>query len=40
MLITGFVGSLSSIGKVAWVRLTDKDVRFTIIPEQGTQVWA
>lgn len=32
--------SLASIGKVAWVRLDDRDVRFTIIPEQGSQVWA
>ncbi|KAF4632962.1 hypothetical protein G7Y89_g5166 [Cudoniella acicularis] len=32
--------SLSSLGKVAWVRLDDDTVRFTIIPETGTQVWA
>ncbi|KAM0133598.1 hypothetical protein ACHAO1_006118 [Botrytis cinerea] len=32
--------SLSSLGKVAWVRLDDNGVRFTIIPETGTQVWA
>ncbi|CAG8976225.1 hypothetical protein HYALB_00010771 [Hymenoscyphus albidus] len=32
--------SLSSLGKVAWVRLDDTNVRFTIIPETGTQVWA
>ncbi|KAH8682976.1 cell cycle checkpoint protein-like protein [Tricladium varicosporioides] len=32
--------SLSSLGKVAWVRLDDDNVRFTIIPETGTQVWA
>lgn len=32
--------SLSSLGKVAWVRLDDDGVRFTIIPETGTQVWA
>ncbi|TVY60870.1 Checkpoint protein hus1, partial [Lachnellula suecica] len=32
--------SLSSLGKVAWVRLDDETVRFTIIPETGTQVWA
>ena len=35
-----FVASLSSLGPVAWVRLNDEEVRFTIIPEQGTQVWA
>jgi HUS1 checkpoint protein len=28
------------LGKVAWVRLDDDAVRFTIIPETGTQVWA
>ncbi|TVY38009.1 Checkpoint protein [Lachnellula occidentalis] len=32
--------SLSSLGKVAWVRLDDDSARFTIIPETGTQVWA
>ncbi|KAE9374221.1 cell cycle checkpoint protein-like protein [Stipitochalara longipes BDJ] len=32
--------SLSTLGKVAWVRLDDDAVRFTIIPETGTQVWA
>ncbi|KAH8600829.1 checkpoint protein Hus1/Mec3 [Bisporella sp. PMI_857] len=38
--ITTFSTSLSSLGKVAWVRLDDDIVRFTIIPETGTQVWA
>jgi HUS1 checkpoint protein len=28
------------LGHIAWVRLDDKDVRFTVIPEQGTQVWS
>ncbi|KAH6715153.1 cell cycle checkpoint protein-like protein [Leptodontidium sp. MPI-SDFR-AT-0119] len=37
---TKLTASLSSLGKVAWVRLDDKAVRFTIIPETGTQVWA
>ena len=32
--------SLSSLGKLAWVRLDDDNVRFTVIPETGTQVWA
>ena len=32
--------SLSSLGNVAWVRLSEKDVRFTVVPEQGSQVWA
>jgi hypothetical protein len=35
-----FVASLASLGPVAWVRLNEDEVRFTIIPEQGTQVWA
>lgn len=35
-----FIASLSFIGKVAWIRLDDDDVRFTIIPETGSQVWA
>ncbi|KAI9711910.1 MAG: hypothetical protein M1812_007064 [Candelaria pacifica] len=37
---TKFTASLSSLSKIAWVRLDDNQVRFTIIPEQGTQVWA
>ncbi|KXG50418.1 Hus1-like protein [Penicillium griseofulvum] len=32
--------SLSSLGKVCWMRLEYEVVRFTIIPDQGTQVWA
>ncbi|EGD84954.1 hypothetical protein H112_08674 [Trichophyton rubrum D6] len=35
-----FTASLSSLGKVCWVRLEDEVVRFSIIPDQGTQVWA
>ncbi|KAB8209666.1 Hus1-like protein [Aspergillus parasiticus SU-1] len=34
------IASLSSLGKVCWMRLEDGIVRFTIIPDQGTQVWA
>ncbi|KAI9673261.1 MAG: hypothetical protein M1829_004326 [Trizodia sp. TS-e1964] len=37
---TKFAASLSSLGKVAWVRLDNDQIRFTIIPEQGTQLWA
>ncbi|KAH7377958.1 cell cycle checkpoint protein-like protein [Cadophora sp. MPI-SDFR-AT-0126] len=37
---TKLTASLSSLGKVAWARLDDDAVRFTIIPETGTQVWA
>jgi HUS1 checkpoint protein len=32
--------SLQSLGPLAWVKLSDEHVCFTIIPEQGTQVWA
>ncbi|KAK2877802.1 hypothetical protein FQN49_001175 [Arthroderma sp. PD_2] len=35
-----FTASLSSLGKVCWVRLEDDVVRFSIAPDQGTQVWA
>ncbi|KAH0548416.1 hypothetical protein GP486_007954 [Trichoglossum hirsutum] len=37
---TKLASSLSSLGKVAWARFDNDQVRFTIIPEQGTQVWA
>ena len=35
-----FTASLATLGHIAWVRLDEKDVRFTVIPEQGTQVWS
>lgn len=35
-----FTASLASLGNIAWVRLDSKDVRFTVIPESGTQVWS
>ena len=37
---TKFTASLATLGHIAWVRLDDKDIRFTVIPEQGTQVWS
>jgi HUS1 checkpoint protein len=37
---TKFTASLATLGHIAWVRLDDKDVRFTVIPESGTQVWS
>lgn len=37
---TKFTASLATLGNIAWLRLDDKDVRFTVIPEQGTQVWS
>ncbi|KAM3511079.1 hypothetical protein MY11210_005253 [Beauveria gryllotalpidicola] len=32
--------SLSSLEKIAWVRLSDETARFTVIPGMGSQVWA
>jgi hypothetical protein len=32
--------SLASLGPVAWVKLSNEDVRFTVIPDQGSSVWA
>ncbi|KAF2878252.1 checkpoint protein Hus1/Mec3 [Massariosphaeria phaeospora] len=37
---TKLTASLNSLGPLAWVKLSDEHVCFTIIPEQGTQVWA
>jgi HUS1 checkpoint protein len=37
---TKFTASLATLGEIAWFRLDDNDVRFTVIPEKGTQVWA
>ncbi|KAK3056047.1 Checkpoint protein hus1 [Extremus antarcticus] len=37
---TKFTASLASLGQIAWVRLDSKDVRFTVIPDSGTQVWS
>ncbi|KAL4992850.1 checkpoint protein Hus1/Mec3 [Aspergillus falconensis] len=38
--LTKLIGSLSSLGKLCWMRLEESVVRFTIIPDKGTQVWA
>ncbi|KFA55096.1 hypothetical protein S40293_03576 [Stachybotrys chartarum IBT 40293] len=35
-----FTAALSSLEKIAWVRLSDDTVRFTVIPDVGSQVWA
>lgn len=32
--------ALSSLEKIAWVRLSDDTARFTVIPDMGSQVWA
>ncbi|KAF1939192.1 Hus1-like protein [Clathrospora elynae] len=37
---TRLTASLNSLGRLAWVKLTEEQVCFTIIPDQGTQVWA
>ncbi|KAK8856128.1 checkpoint protein hus1 [Apiospora arundinis] len=34
------VAALSSLEKIAWMRLDDEHVRFTVIPDTGSQVWA
>ena len=31
---------MSSLGPIAWCRLTDDDVQFTVIPDKGSQVWS
>ena len=31
---------MASLGQIAWCRLTDEEVRFTVIPEKGSQVWS
>ncbi|KAK2747116.1 hypothetical protein FQN57_002371 [Myotisia sp. PD_48] len=35
-----FTASLASLGKICWVKLEDEVIRFSIVPDQGTQVWA
>ncbi|KAL3458704.1 checkpoint protein Hus1/Mec3 [Aspergillus heterothallicus] len=37
---TKLIASLSSLSKLCWMRLEPTTIRFTIIPDQGTQVWA
>ncbi|KAI0592414.1 cell cycle checkpoint protein (Hus1) [Pyrenophora tritici-repentis] len=37
---TKLTASLNSLGPLAWVKLSEEQVCFTIIPDQGTQVWA
>ncbi|CAF9942015.1 MAG: hypothetical protein ALECFALPRED_009452 [Alectoria fallacina] len=32
--------SLSSLGKDVWLQLNNEQLRFTVVPEQGSQVWA
>ncbi|KAF9881007.1 Hus1-like protein [Colletotrichum karsti] len=35
-----FTAALSSLEKIAWVRLDDETARFTVIPDTGSQVWS
>lgn len=37
---TKFTASLATLGHIAWVQLDEENVRFTVIPDQGTQVWS
>ncbi|KAJ5768967.1 hypothetical protein N7520_003526 [Penicillium odoratum] len=39
-VFTKLTASLSSLGKICWMRVEQDVVRFTIIPERGTQVWS
>ncbi|KAK5945005.1 Checkpoint protein hus1 [Knufia obscura] len=32
--------SLSSLNPIAWCRLTEEDVQFTVIPDKGSQCWS
>ena len=37
---TSLTASLATLGHIAWLRLSTQDVRFTVIPESGSQVWS
>ncbi|KAK3370157.1 checkpoint protein Hus1/Mec3 [Podospora didyma] len=38
--LSKLAAALNSLEKIAWVRLDDDSVRFTVIPDTGSQVWA
>lgn len=38
--LSGLTASLSSLGKDVWLQLNNEQLRFTVVPEQGSQVWA
>ncbi len=40
MHVPGLTASLSSLGKDVWLQLNNEQLRFTVVPEQGSQVWA
>lgn len=35
-----FCASLGSLDQIAWCRLNDEDVQFTVMPDKGSQVWS
>ncbi|KAK5132496.1 hypothetical protein LTR08_009042 [Meristemomyces frigidus] len=37
---TSLAASLATLGHITWLRLSAHDVRFTVIPETGSQVWS
>lgn len=37
---TKLTASLAALGQIVWIRLDDKHVHFTVIPEKGSQVWS
>jgi hypothetical protein len=39
-LVLELTASLNSLNKIAWIRLDSNQFRCTVIPEQGSQVWA
>jgi len=39
-LVLELTASLNSLNKIAWIRLDNNQFRCTVIPEQGSQVWA
>ena len=40
LTVEEFTAALASLGPYAWVQFSKDNVRFTVIPEQGSQVWA
>lgn len=38
--MTEFCASLGSLDQIAWCRLNDEDVQFTVMPDKGSQVWS
>lgn len=37
---TKLTASLATLNDIAWVKLDNNDVRFTVIPDKGSQVWS